>query len=117
MKKSLSKKEHLRGRKDLKAVFSSPLRESCQGIRLIYRENGLKWSRFAISVTKKYGNAVKRNRAKRIVREIYRNMKERIKPGFDMVFVLYPGEYLYGKREEQIITLLESSELLIAPSG
>lgn len=40
-----------------------------------------------ISVGKRIGNAVKRNRAKRIMREIVRLSKHRIAPGFGIVIV------------------------------
>ena len=42
-------------------------------------------SRFCVVVAKKCGTAVRRNRIKRIVREIIRHHRDRIPPGFDYV--------------------------------
>jgi ribonuclease P protein component len=44
-------------------------------------------NRFGISVSKKVGNAVERNRAKRIIRAAYRLGEESFPIGYDIVFV------------------------------
>ena len=44
-------------------------------------------SKVGISVGRRIGNAVKRNRAKRIMREIVRLTKHRIAPGLGIVIV------------------------------
>ena len=47
-------------------------------------------NRFGISVSKKVGTAVKRNRAKRIIRAAYGEMKEELKKGFLLVISAKP---------------------------
>lgn len=44
-------------------------------------------NRLGIALGKKFGNSVKRNRAKRLVRENYRFFEESIKKGLDIVIV------------------------------
>ncbi len=43
--------------------------------------------RVGITASKKIGNAVKRNRARRVLRESTRELYPQIKPGFDLVLV------------------------------
>lgn len=51
---------------------------------LAYRPNGLDRIRLGITVTKKVGNAVIRNRLKRIVREYFRHNRDRVKSRCDI---------------------------------
>ena len=43
--------------------------------------------RFGITTSKKTGNAVKRNRSRRLIRESFRLLAGEIKPGYDFIFV------------------------------
>lgn len=47
--------------------------------------SGLGVSRFGLSVSRRVGNAVVRNRVKRLLREILR--QTRLKPGWDIIFI------------------------------
>jgi len=49
--------------------------------------NKLGRKRLGIIASKKIGNAVARNRAKRIFREIFRQIKHRIEPALDIVII------------------------------
>ena len=44
-------------------------------------------NRLGISVSKKVGNSVERNRARRLMKENYRIWKGEIKEGYDMIFI------------------------------
>lgn len=43
--------------------------------------------RVGITTGKKIGNAVKRNRSRRVIREAFRTLNRTVKPGYDLVFV------------------------------
>ena len=58
------------------------------GSALIYvRPNQLPYNRLGITAGKKIGNAVRRNRAKRIIREAYRAAEPLLPIGLDLVVV------------------------------
>ena len=44
-------------------------------------------NRVGITASKKTGNAIKRNRARRIIKEAYRQLFDKLKTGIDIVFV------------------------------
>ena len=52
-----------------------------------------------------------RNRHKRLCREAFRALKERIEPGFDLAFVLYPGPFGYRDRLCQMEVVLDRAGL------
>ena len=73
--------------------------------------NGLSISRYGISVSKRIGNAVTRNRVKRLLREILRVAP--LKPGWDIVFIARPpaanAEYASLKKSTE--DLLSQAQL------
>ena len=68
--------------------------------------------RFALSIGKKYGIAVERNKMKRRVREIIKNHNELLN-NLDYVFVIKPTSSIleYKQIEENIIYLLKKEEI------
>lgn len=51
------------------------------------RRTGRPYSRLGITAGTKLGNAVKRNRVRRRIRELYRTNEDRLSPGYDIVVV------------------------------
>ena len=112
MKKSLTSHERLKKRDDIASLFSSADSISTKGMRVLYKRNTLQYNRILITLSRKYGNAVQRNRAKRILREIYRKQKHSMNISYDIGVLLFPGEYGYGDRYRQFNFLLRKAGIL-----
>jgi ribonuclease P protein component len=84
------RRERLKKREDITRVFKKGRSVTCPGAKLFYLENGLPHNRIAFTFARKYGNAVERNRARRVGREAYRLLKRRAKTGYDLVLLVYP---------------------------
>jgi ribonuclease P protein component len=76
------------------------------------RPNGSSLSRYGFSITKKVGKAVRRNRLKRLLREIMR--AQSLKPGWDIVVMARSAAAGadYHELEGAITKLLARAELL-----
>ena len=105
MRRNLTKSEILRRREDIRRVFLSGREHRVSGVKIKSIKNNFAFTRVLITFVKKYGRSVDRNRTKRIVREIYR-------PGYDIVFILFPGTYSFQDRFNQISEILGNSGLL-----
>ena len=89
----------------LDAIFTGGKRISGNGARLVYCQNRLDVNRFVVSPIRKYGTAVKRNRAKRICKEAFKDIRGRCKTGYDIVMVIYPGTDTFAERRAQLEAL------------
>lgn len=75
-------------RSDFQHVYnnSRPVRRSLVHVFILrHEETPAPPTRLGITVTKKAGNAVKRNRARRLVRESFRLMLPQLKPGYTII--------------------------------
>lgn len=112
MRKNLTRQERLKTRKEISGLFQVARRVKCSGLKLLYIENRRQVNRFAVCVVKGFRKAVDRNREKRICREAYRLQKNEIKPGYDLVVVVYPGSYKFIERFQQLQLLLKRAGLV-----
>ncbi|MGB8331093.1 MAG: ribonuclease P protein component [Polyangiales bacterium] len=58
---------------------------------IVVQPNALQHTRLGITVTKKVGSAVQRNRIKRVVREVFRRNRELFPSSHDLVFIAKRG--------------------------
>ena len=71
-----------------KQVYSRGRSKASPYLVLYTLPNGSAQNRLGISVSRKVGKAVRRNRLKRLVREIYRLEEANMQKGYDIVAVL-----------------------------
>jgi ribonuclease P protein component len=82
---ALTKKERLLNRTDFVNLNRSGKRYHTRHFLVIFKKNGLGITRLGVTVSKKTGNAVKRNRTKRLIREFFRLNKAYLPQGYDIV--------------------------------
>ncbi|MEM5947223.1 ribonuclease P protein component [Spirochaetia bacterium 38H-sp] len=111
MKKSLTKEEILRKRKDIEFLFKEGKRVSVDGAGMVFVKNNCGFNRVLFLAPKKIKKAVDRNRLKRVERDIYRNNKAILKSGYDLALVFFPGDYFYEERKEQFCSLIKRAGL------
>jgi ribonuclease P protein component len=111
-KKSLTRKERLCKRKDLKNLFKQGKKARYKGLYLLYRENKYNVNRITVIAKKGFPNAVKRNRQKRLVKEAYRHLKLIIKSGYDIIIFVVPVYYSYREYVMILRSLFNKSGLI-----
>ena len=74
--------------------------------------NKLSLSRYGLSVSKRVGKAVTRNRVKRLLREVLRLTP--LEPGWDIIFIARAGaaSASYAEIEKSVVSLLSRARLL-----
>lgn len=85
---SFPKKKRLVSNSQFKAVMARGRRLSNGVLTLYMARNDCEYSRLGVSVGKSRGNAVVRNRFKRLMREAFRQNTERIPAGFDYLLMI-----------------------------
>lgn len=79
--------EHLRRPADFQRVYDRR-RSASDGILLVYaRENDLPYVRVGLSVSRKVGGAVERNRLRRLYREAFRLTRHALPEGLDIILI------------------------------
>ena len=77
--------ERLLNRSDFVNLNRSGKRYHARHFLVILKQNGLGITRLGVTASKKAGNAVKRNRTKRLIREFFRLNKVYLPQGYDIV--------------------------------
>lgn len=83
----MDKSYRLRNNKEFKLVYKNGKNFWNRNLILYRRKNDLEVTRLGITITKKFGNAVLRNKIRRRLSEIYRINLYCIKEGYDLVII------------------------------
>ena len=111
MRRSRTRQERLRAGRDIKGLFAGGKRVDFRGVKLLYRGNGSTLNRFTVVVARGCGGAVRRNREKRVTREAYRSLKDRVLPGHDLLFLVVRFGSPFRERKSAMEALLRRAGL------
>ncbi|MGC2873515.1 ribonuclease P protein component [Ihubacter sp. rT4E-8] len=81
------KKNVLRRKTDFQGIYNRGKSVGDRYVVLFYRKNHLPYNRMAFLASKKVGNSVRRNRARRLMKESYRLSDLKIPNGYDVIFI------------------------------
>ena len=96
----MRKKEILRKKDDFQAIYQAGKSVPERYVVLFYRKNDLPYSRTAFLASKKVGNSIQRNRAKRLMKESYRLNADRFLDGYDLIFIA--RNTINGKKQKDV---------------
>jgi ribonuclease P protein component len=101
--------EHVRKRADFELIYKTGLKRSGRLMTMFTRDREAETPRLGIAATRKMGPAVERNRAKRLVRELFRHHK----PAGGVDVVVVPRREMldapYARLEAEFCALLSPS--------
>ncbi|HNT57455.1 MAG TPA: ribonuclease P protein component [Syntrophales bacterium] len=86
--RTLRKQEKLRKRKEFNQAFQTGTRYDSKNFIVFVSQNPLGLRRLGLTVSRKVGKAVKRNRMKRLLREFFRLNKEKMPDSKDILVVV-----------------------------
>ncbi|MCL1632211.1 ribonuclease P protein component [Sporolactobacillus sp. CPB3-1] len=90
-----------------------------QFVVYVLKQNGKPYSRLGLSVSKKLGNAVMRNHIKRYIKEIFRELSDRLEIGNDYVIISRKPVSIMTHQEMQasLIHVLRKAQVLMDRHG
>lgn len=72
-------------------MYRQGRRQRGSGFALIFMANGLLYNRLGVSMHGKFRGSVRRNRTKRIIKEVFRLHRDLFPPSCDIVLTVSPG--------------------------
>ena len=99
----------LTARRQFLAVYETGQRVASGSFVLFGLPNDVGHCRLGITVTRKAGGAVRRNRIKRLLREVFRRNRQALSPALDLVVNARPGieSRTYAELEAEFVSRFE----------
>lgn len=94
------KKNVLRKKADFDRLYKKGISAADRYVVIFALENGEEFSRTGFLASKKVGNSVERNRARRLMKESARHMKEDLPGGMDIVFIA--RNTIAGRKQDEV---------------
>jgi ribonuclease P protein component len=94
-------------------VYNQGISQANQLLVIRAKSNGLDFSRYGISINKRVGNAVLRNRIKRVLREILRLAP--LPPGWDIILIVRgpAAKSDYRQLEKSVLNLFSRAHIMM----
>jgi ribonuclease P protein component len=88
---TLGKHQKIRSGSDYERIYAARGTARAPGLLVFGLRNGTPITRFGLSVSRKNGGAVIRNRLKRLLREAFRLEQHALPAGLDLILIPQPG--------------------------
>ena len=103
---TLRRRHRLLKTTEFRAVYAGRARAGDGRLVAYARPNGLDVARLGVSVGKRCGGAVRRNRIKRLLREAFRQAREAFPSGYDVVLVPVGKQYTFAEVDASVRALV-----------
>ena len=103
------KSVRLRSSGDFPRVLTGGPSRRDDRLRVTARANGLPHSRLGLAIGRRAGNAVHRNRLKRLVREAFRLNRKDLPEGYDLVVSAQAGDWTQAQISESLVRLVREA--------
>ena len=103
---TLGRSQRILKTSEFRAVYAARARAGDGRLVVYARANGLAVTRLGVSVGKRCGDSVRRNRIKRLIREAFRQVRAEFPSGYDVVVVPVGRDYSFTEIDRGIRALL-----------
>jgi len=98
----MHKPEVLRNKKDFADIYNKGKSIGDRFVVVFFKKNCYGYNRTAFLASKKVGKSVHRNKARRLMKESFRELKSSVKEGFDIIIIarntINDAKYLQVKK-------------------